>query len=112
MKVSTAIFIGTPILAGLALLGIYGLSTSIYKSRSCEWANIDNIEMNGGVNIPAINDCTCSYSKTERTKKAVFEFDHDQVDIEHYIRIQGFTKITASETAFIAPFEMLDASVA
>jgi len=51
------------VLCGLCILGIRGFTHLVYSQRSCEWANIDNIELHTHIDIPKIKGCDCEYKK-------------------------------------------------
>lgn len=66
------------IVAALGCLGFMGFRafvSKMYNSRSCDWANIDNIEMHAGIDIPEIEDCECEYDAVFDAKKVVFTLD-------------------------------------
>ena len=85
--------------SGLLILGfalIFGLRTlvvSIANQRTCEWANIDNIELNAKINIPSIIDSDCEYLESINTKKAYFKFDLTHFDVDHYIKVNKLKKL-------------------
>ena len=58
------------------------LVVSIANQRTCEWANIDNIEINAKINIPSIIDSDCEYLEAINTKKAYFEFNLADFDAD------------------------------
>ena len=74
----------------MTLVLIFGLRTlvvSIANQRTCEWANIDNIELNAKIDIPSIIDSDCVYLESINTKKAYFEFNLNDFDADHYIEV-------------------------
>ena len=85
--------------SGLLILGIaliFGLKTlvvSIANQRTCEWANIDNIELNAKINIPSIIDSNCKYSEAVNTKKAYFKFNLTDFDTDGYIEINKLKRL-------------------
>ncbi|MBC7885520.1 MAG: hypothetical protein H7X99_08595 [Saprospiraceae bacterium] len=83
------------ILAGLGFLGFLKFTRSIHQQRSCEWANIDNIELHTGIDIPKILTSDCEYNKKLNTKTASFSIDTGNVDISKYILRNKFNKIQA-----------------
>ena len=73
------------------------LVTSIVNQRSCEFANIDNIEVNIGVDIPDIENSQCDYNEMLNIKSVYFKFK-DQ-NVEEYILNYQFEKANI-ETEF------------
>jgi hypothetical protein len=84
------------VLGGLAFFGLRQLTRSIYSQRTCDWANIDNIEMHAGVDIPNIKTCDCEYNKGQNTKAARFDLDKGSVDMNRYIKINNFKKLNST----------------
>lgn len=72
-------------LAGLGFMGIRTLTQKIYNARTCDWANIDNIEMHARIDIPEIESCECEYDEIFNVKKSTFTLLAD-MDPEEYIR--------------------------
>jgi hypothetical protein len=81
---------GLLVLVLVAILGLRTLVVSIANQRTCEWANIDNIEINAKINIPSIIDSDCVYLESINTKKAYFEFNLADFDGDHYIEVNKF----------------------
>ena len=77
--------LGLLVLVLVAILGLRTLVVSIANQRTCEWANIDNIEINAKINIPSIIDSDCVYLESINTKKAYFEFNLADFDSDRYI---------------------------
>lgn len=75
---------------GIACLALMGLGRLIYAQRTCEWVNIDNIELHTGINIPRIADDDCTYFKAANAKVAYFRIDKERVPIADYVRINRF----------------------
>ncbi len=44
-------------MVSLGFMGLRAFTTKVMESRSCDWANIDNIEMRARIDIPVIDDC-------------------------------------------------------
>jgi hypothetical protein len=88
-------------IAGLIIFGliiIFGLRllvVSIANQRTCEWANIDNIELNAKIDIPSILDSECDYLKAINTKKAYFQFDLADFDMDRYIEVNKLKKLNS-----------------
>lgn len=88
-------------IAGLIIFGliiIFGLQllvVSIANQRTCEWANIDNIELNAKIDIPSILDSECDYLKAINTKKAYFQFDLADFDMDRYIEVNKLKKLNS-----------------
>ena len=84
------------ILLGLAfILGLRTLVVSIANQRTCEWANIDNIEVNARIYVPSIIDSDCEYLEAINTKKAYFEFDLADFDADRYIEVNKLKKLNS-----------------
>lgn len=86
----------------IGYLGMKTLTTGVYQSRSCDWANIDNIESRTMINIPSIADCECSYSEKSDCKLAVFTLDLDTEDILNYVALNGFEPVDKPAPELIA----------
>jgi hypothetical protein len=84
----------------VAILGLRTLVVSIANQRTCEWANIDNIEINAKINIPSIIDSDCVYLESINTKKAYFEFNLADFDGDHYIEVNKFKNLESKHTEF------------
>ena len=88
-------------IAGLIIFGliiIFGLRllvVSIANQRTFEWANIDNIELNAKIDIPSILDSECDYLKAINTKKAYFQFDLADFDMDRYIEVNKLKKLNS-----------------
>ncbi|WP_291135300.1 hypothetical protein [Flavobacterium sp. UBA7663] len=76
----------------LALFGFKSFISSINSQRDCEFANIDNIEMNVGINIPSIENSECNYDKVKKEKSVYFKFDKD-INIHEYCNSNKFLKL-------------------
>ncbi len=79
----------------LALFGFKSFISSINSQRDCEFANIDNIEMNVGINIPSIENSECNYDKAKKEKSVYFKFDKD-INIHEYCNSNKFLKLQTS----------------
>ena len=86
------------ILGLVFILGLRSLVVSIANQRTCEWANIDNIELNAKVDIPSILDSDCEYLDTINTKKAYFKFDQTHFDGDYYIEVNQLTSLDTKHT--------------
>ena len=76
-----------------AFQGLKAFVGSIHDQRSCEWANIDNIEMHAKLDIPKVIKSDCNYSEHTNTKMAYFELDSTALNTENYIQANGLTKM-------------------
>lgn len=85
------------VLSGLGYFGLRHFTHSVYSQRTCEWANIDNIELHTQVDIPKIITCDCEYRKVENTKMARFDIDKVNVDMDHYIKVNKFKKLNSKD---------------
>ncbi len=86
---------GLLVLVLVAILGLRTLVVSIVNQRTCEWANIDNIEINAKINIPSIISSDCVYLKSINTKKAYFEFNLADFDGDRYIEDNKLKKLNS-----------------
>lgn len=75
---------------GIAYIAVNSLAFFIYESRSCTWANIDNIEVRIQLDLPKTLNCTCSYSKETDSKLAIFTLDLETDDIISYAQKNDF----------------------
>ena len=91
---------GLLVLGLVFLLGLRTFVISIANQRTCEWANIDNIEINAKINIPSIIDSDCVYLESINTKKAYFEFNLADFDGDHYIEVNKFKNLESKHTEF------------
>ena len=77
----------------LAVLGFRGFVNSIRNQRTCEWANIDNIELHAHIDVPRVTKWDCDYEKVSNTKRASFTVDKKNVNIDEYIKNYHFKKL-------------------
>ncbi|NMH29401.1 hypothetical protein [Flavobacterium silvaticum] len=68
------------------IMGFRAFTKKIYTNRSCEWANIDHIELRARINIPAIRDCDCNYDDTQKQKTSLFHISTAVVDMDQYVK--------------------------
>ena len=68
---------------------------TINNQRNCEFANIDNIEINVGINIPSVESSNCNYDEVKNEKSVYFKFDKD-VNINEYCSLNKFSKLKTS----------------
>lgn len=92
------------LLSGVGHFGLRGFARLIYQQRTCEWANIDNIEMHTDINIPDIIACNCEYTKYTNTKHSQFLVDKKKVNINQYIIKNNFRKLTSESNNILANF--------
>lgn len=64
---------------------------SIKNERSCEFANIDNIEIHIGINIPKTESSLCNYDESLNMKSVYFKFK--ELNSQEYISDNEFIKI-------------------
>lgn len=81
----------------LGYVGIRSFTKSIYNSNSCEWANIDNIELRAMVDIPKVESSECNYDTISKTKKVLFILDK-QLNTEDYISKNKLQKLSSTES--------------
>ena len=89
------------IIAALGCLGFMGVGAfcdKIYKSRDCEFANIDNIEMHSRIDIPEIIDCDCRYDARVTAKKVTFTIDTANTDLDAFVKSNRFEKLGPDQT--------------
>lgn len=95
-KIITIFLTSVIMLVGLGYVGVKQFTRFIYNQRSCEWANIDNIEMHTKVDIPKIKKCDCEYKKDQNTKMARFDLDNENIEMDKYIKINNFKKLNST----------------
>ena len=88
----------------LAFFGFKTFVTSIYNKRDCEFANIDNIEVNVGIDIPSIENTSCNYDEFKNQKSVYFKFDK-KVNIQDYCKSYHFKNMKSSD---LDKFKYLD----
>ena len=88
----------------LAFFGFKTFVTSIYNQRDCEFANIDNIEVNVGIDIPSIENTSCNYDEFKNQKSVYFKFDKE-VNIQDYYTSNHFKNLEYSD---LVKFKNLD----
>jgi hypothetical protein len=79
----------------LGYMGVNAFCDKVYKSRDCEFANTENIEMHARIDIPSTTDCACEYDNKTRTKRAVFDLEKESLP-EDYIVKNKFIKTDVS----------------
>jgi hypothetical protein len=87
--------VGLLLLALVLIIGLRTLVMSIANQRTCEWANIDNIELNARIDVPSIIDSDCEYLEVINTKKAYFEFDLADFDADRYIEVNKLKRLNS-----------------
>ena len=89
----------------VAFVSIKTLNQTIYKSRSCEWANIDNIESRTLTDIPHTEDCKCKYSAPEAVKKTAFKLELSADEIAKYAIENKFEVVDKPDGRLLQNFE-------
>lgn len=79
-------------ICAFAFLGFREFVKAIRNQRTCEWANIDNIELHAHVDIPKVTKWDCNYEKESNTKKASFTIDINHIDLNYYIQTYHLKK--------------------
>ncbi len=79
-----------------AFMGFRGFVNSIRDQRTCDWANIDNIELHAHIDVPKIVKWDCDYEKVSNTKRASFTIDKNSFDLNTYIQGYNLKKINHS----------------
>ena len=82
------------------LVGFKMFTHSIFKQRTCDWANIDNIELHTQIDIPDIITYACNYKRELNTKMTRFDLDLTKLDLTNYIHQNNFKRLT-KPTEFI-----------
>jgi hypothetical protein len=80
----------------IAYSGLYAFTRLVYHQRTCAWANIDNVELHARLDIPLISSCDCTYDAVDNSKRTVFHIDKERVDLDNYIRQNGFKQLTSN----------------
>ncbi|TAJ11647.1 hypothetical protein DMA11_16110 [Marinilabiliaceae bacterium JC017] len=99
------------VILSLGLIVIFGLRAfagSIRNQRTCEWANIDNIELHAHVDIPDITDSDCCYDAETNTKKAFFVLNKNELDVDRYIEFNELNKVDSTTEVEFNKFLNLD----
>ena len=86
------------------ILGLKMFTRSIYNQRTCDWANIDNIELHTQIDIPDILTYDCFYKGERNTKMARFDLDLNNLDMINYIHQNKFTRLTKPTEFFFDKF--------
>lgn len=91
MKKILIVFVLVLVIVGLFCGGIQLYGKHIFNSQSCQFYNIDNIELRTGVDIPKVTstDCTCK----DNTKISKFIIDTEHLDLDRYVNRNGFKLI-------------------
>ncbi len=100
MRRRNVVLLSVTIVIAMLSIGFLGYKTllrSIYQSHSCEWANIDNIELRTLMDIPATSGCDCVYDETADTKTVIFNLDLEAADIIRYATTNGFKAVDTPE---------------
>ena len=96
MKRNLLIALAVITFLSLALFGFKTFITSIYNQRDCEFANIDNIEVNIGIDIPSIESTTCNYDEIKNQKSVYFKFVKE-VNIQDYYTSYHFKNVQSTD---------------
>jgi hypothetical protein len=80
----------------LGFMGIRAFTQRIYDGRSCQWANIDNIEMHVKIDVPETAHCDCRYDQLTRTKSAVFTLVKNEIP-DGYAQANRLEKISKTD---------------
>ena len=84
-------FVLVLLLIGLFCGGFQLFGRHIFNTKSCQFYNIDNIELRTGVDIPKViaTDCTCK----DNTKISKFIVDTNNLDLDRYVNRNGFNLV-------------------
>ncbi|MGC4058401.1 MAG: hypothetical protein QM743_09850 [Chitinophagaceae bacterium] len=117
MKRTLIIFlvIAVMILSGYTInaLFMWGAPRLIYAQHSCDFANIDNVEMHAEIDIPQIDSSDCRYDRTSRTKTVCFYLAPRKEAWTRYITVNKFVRVpedSLPDTADFRPSVTADAS--
>jgi hypothetical protein len=91
MKIFATILLVLISTVTLLFFGFKTFVTSIKDNRRCEFANIDNIEINIGVDIPKIETSECNYDTLTNIKSVYFKFK--KLNDQEYIVKNKLTKL-------------------
>lgn len=91
MKTIVTVLFALISIIALLFFGFKTFVTSIKDNRGCEFANIDNIEINVGVDIPKIESSECYYDSVQKVKTVYFKFQ--KLENKEYIAENKFEKL-------------------
>jgi len=77
-------------------LGFTAFVSSIRNQRTCEWANIDNIELHAHIDVPKVTKWDCNYDKANNIKKAAFTIDRNNFNLNEYIQTYNLKKLNSA----------------
>ncbi len=86
----TVVAVGIIVLLGF--LGLRAFVGSIAKQRTCEWANIDNIEIHAKIDIPKIVESDCKYDKATNIKMSSFTLDKS-IEVADYVNKNNLNRV-------------------
>jgi hypothetical protein len=115
MKMWRKLLMALAILTGVVLClfgGWLALARHIGSQRSCEYFNIDNIELHTEVDIPAIKESDCNYDSGRTVKQAWFRIDKQSVNLDRYILRNKFLTLPDTATLSLSDFLDLDTTIA
>ncbi len=96
IKKISIIILTSVVVSGIVYLGLHKFYQVIYNQRTCEWANIDNIELHTSIDIPDIISCDCEYKREKNTKIVRLEIDENAVDLNRFIQMNKFKKVQSA----------------
>ncbi|GAA4453724.1 hypothetical protein [Rurimicrobium arvi] len=111
--ISLVIAVMTLIGYSIYALFMWGAPRLIYKQHSCDFANIDNVEMHAEIDIPRIDSFDCQYDRTSLTKTVCFYLAPRKETWRRYITVNKFIRVpenTLPDTADFRPSVIADAS--
>lgn len=86
-------------MVSLGFMGLRAFTTKVMESRSCDWANIDNIEMRARIDIPVIDDCDCDYDKDSDIKRVVFQLKTGDINFAEYAKRNKLNGVNSQKIA-------------
>lgn len=78
--------------------GSYAYAKYIAHSNSCGSFNTDNIVLRTQTDIPTTSGSTCLYDAAHQVKSTLFNIDISKVNIQKYITLNNFKKITSPDS--------------
>lgn len=94
----------------LALFGFGAFVNSIRSERTCEWANIDNVELHAHIDVPKVTESDCDYEQEKNTKRAFFVIDRNNFNAERYIQLNELKKLHSTSELESGRFINLETS--
>ena len=84
-QLTIIIFALVLVISALIYGGLLTFTYIAYHQEDCDFANIDNIELHTGIDVPETRDCDCKYSSRTHTKKSTFTLNMSEAEITSYL---------------------------